>query len=121
MVELSKERIEYQVLISFPGIGEATAVRLIGEIGDLRRFQSHKQLNAYVGIDIMHYQSGNTFYKDKINKRGKKSYDKLKTQPQGKPHKVASIACVNKFLKVAFHLITHNITYDYEADKTVRK
>ncbi len=141
MVDLSKERIEYQVLLSFPGIGEATAVRLIGEFGDLRRFQSHKQLNAYVGIDIMRYQSGHTFYKDKINKRGnnklrkilyfmiqtmiklrKKTnnhiveyYDKLKTQPQGKPHKVASIACVNKFLKVAFHLITHNITYNYEA------
>lgn len=144
MVDISKERIEYQVFLSFPGIGEATAVRLIGEIGDLRRFQNHKQLNAYVGIDIMRYQSGNTFYKDKINKRGnnklrkilyfmiqtmiklrKKTnnhiveyYDKLKTQPQGKPHKVASIACVNKFLKVAFHLITHNITYDYEVAST---
>ncbi|AJS59365.1 IS110 family transposase [Paenibacillus sp. IHBB 10380] len=140
MVELSRERTEYQVLISFPGIGEATAVRLIGEIGEIRRFKSHKQLNAYVGIDIRRYQSGNTFYKDKINKRGnhklrkilyymiqtmislrKKTmnhiveyYDKLKTQPQRKPHKVASIACVNKFLKVAFHLITHDITYDYE-------
>ncbi|WP_165820826.1 IS110 family RNA-guided transposase [Pueribacillus theae] len=140
MVELSEERTEYQILISFPGIGETTAVRLIGEIGDIRRFKNHKQLNAYVGIDIMRYQSGNTFYKDKINKRGnnrlrkilfymvqtmitlrKKTqnhivdyYDKLKTQPQRKPHKVASIACVNKFLKVAFHLITHNITYDYE-------
>ncbi|RXJ02798.1 IS110 family transposase [Anaerobacillus alkaliphilus] len=144
MAELSKGRIEFQVLTSFPGIGEVTAVRLIGEIGDLRRFQNHKQLNAYVGIDIMRYQSGNTFYKDKINKRGnnklrkilyfmiqtmiklrKKTnnhiieyYDKLKTQPHGKPHKVASIACVNKFLKVAFHLITHNITYDYEAAST---
>ncbi|WP_078552969.1 IS110 family transposase [Bacillus alkalicellulosilyticus] len=141
MGELSKERFEYKVLLSFPGIGEVTAVRLIGEIGDLKRFRNNKQLNAYVGIDIMRYQSGNTFYKDKINKRGnnklrkilyfmvqtmirlrKKTnnhiveyYDKLKTQPQGKPHKVASIACVNKFLKVAFHLITHNITYNYEA------
>lgn len=140
MVDLSKERTEYKVLMSFPGIGEVTAVRLIGELGDLRRFQNHKKLNAYVGIDIMRYQSGNTFYKDKINKRGnnklrkilyymiqtmitlrKKTnnhiveyYDKLKTQPQGKPHKVASIACVNKFLKVAFHLITHNLTYDYD-------
>ncbi|PLS16122.1 IS110 family transposase [Bacillus sp. M6-12] len=144
MVELSTERIEYQVLLSFPGIGEVTAVRLIGEIGDMRRFQNPKQLNAYVGIDIMRYQSGNTYYKDKINKRGnnklrkilyymiqtmitlcKKTnnhivdyYDKLKTQPQWKPHKVASIACVNKFLKVAFHLITHNITYDYETAST---
>lgn len=47
MEELSKERIEYQVLISSPpGIGKATAVRLIGEIGDIRRFKNHKQLNA---------------------------------------------------------------------------
>ncbi|WP_033826333.1 IS110 family RNA-guided transposase, partial [Bacillus andreraoultii] len=144
MVELSNERTEYHVLLSFPGIGETTAVRIIGELGDIRRFKNHKQLNAYVGIDIMRYQSGNTHYKDKINKRGNNKlrkilffmiktmitlrqktknhlveyYDKLKTQPLRKPHKVASIACVNKFLKVAFHLIAHNITYDYEAAST---
>ncbi|SDY10476.1 snoRNA binding domain-containing protein, fibrillarin [Evansella caseinilytica] len=140
MVELSNERIEYQVLRSFPRIGETSAVRIIGELGDIRRFKNHKQLNAYVGIDIMRYQSGNTHYKDKINKRGNNKLrkilffmiktmitlrkktknhlveydDKLKTQPQRKPHKVASIACINKFLKVAFHLITHGIHYDYE-------
>ena len=56
--------------MSFPGIGETTAVRIIGELGDIRRFKNHKQLNAYVGIDIMRYQSGKTLYKDKINKRG---------------------------------------------------
>ena len=140
MVEISKNRKEYQVLLSFPGIGEVTAVRIIGELGDIRRFKNHKQLNAYVGIDIMRYQSGNTIYKDKINKRGnnklrkilyfmidnmiklrKKSknhlvdyYDKLKTQPAKKHHKVASVACINKLLKVAFHLITHETIYDYE-------
>lgn len=139
MVELSKNRSEYQVLLSFPGIGEATAVRIIGELGDLRRFRNHKQLNAYVGIDIMTYQSGNTHYQDRINKRGNKKlrkilffmiktmitlrktitnhlvdyYDKLKMQPQRKPHKVAVIACVNKFLKLVFHLIQHNLPYDY--------
>lgn len=144
MVELSEERIEYQVLLSFPGIDETTAVRIIGELGDIRRFKNHKQLNAYVGIDIMRYQSGNTYYQDKINKRGNNKlrkilfymiqtmitlrrkgnnhlveyYDKLKTQPQRKPHKVASVACMNKFLKVAFHLITHGITYDYETAST---
>ena len=36
MEELSKERIGYQVLISFPGIGKATAVRLTSEIRDIR-------------------------------------------------------------------------------------
>ena len=45
-------------------------------------------------------------------------YDKLKTQPQRKPHKVASIACVNKFLKMLFHLIQHDLMYDYEKAMT---
>ena len=44
-------------------------------------------------------------------------YDQLKKQPQSKPHKVAMIACVNKFLKVAFHLIQHDVLYDYESAK----
>ncbi|MBA9029460.1 IS110 family transposase [Peribacillus huizhouensis] len=140
MVNLSEERNEYGILTSIPGIGEITAVRLIAEIGDIKRFDNHKQLNAYAGIDIRRFESGTLFYKDKINKRGNKElrkilynmvqnmikmrrfggnhfveyYDKLKTQPYNKRHKVASIACVNKFLKVAFHLISHNLTYNYE-------
>lgn len=139
MVRLAEKRAEYHILLSFPGIGSNTAVRLMAEIGDIRRFENNKQLNAYAGIDIRRYQSGKTFYKDKINKRGNKHlrkllfimiqnmiklrrfgqnhivdyYDKLKTQPHNKCHKVASIACVNKLLKIIFHLITHNITYDF--------
>ncbi|HDX9577798.1 TPA: hypothetical protein ROX88_001302 [Bacillus pseudomycoides] len=45
-------------------------------------------------------------------------YDKLKMQPYNKCHKVASIACVNKLLKVAFHLITHNLFNDYKIAST---
>lgn len=144
MVTISEDRPEFQVLMSFPGIGDVTAVRIIGEIGDIRRFKNHKQLNAYAGIDIMRYQSGNTHYQDRINKRGNKKlrkilffmiktmitlrkktnnhlveyYDKLKTQPQRKPHKVAIIACMNKFLKLVFHLIQHNVPYDYSTAST---
>ncbi|MFC5558052.1 transposase [Ureibacillus thermophilus] len=140
MITLSKNRKEYMVLRSIPGIGDSTACRLIGEMGDIRRSQNAKQLNAYAGIDIMRYQSRNTQYRDRINKRGNKhlrkllyfmvcamimkkkdkpnhfvDYDyQLKTQPQRKPHKVAIIACINKFLKVTFQLLTHGILYDYE-------
>lgn len=139
MVTRSNERQEYIVLRSIPGIGDATACRLIGEIGDIRRFRTAKQVNAYAGIDIMRYQSGNTQYRDRINKRGNKHlrkvlyfmiqsmlmlkkksnhfvdyYHKLRKQPQRKPHKVAVIACVNKFLKVTFQLLTRGILYDYE-------
>ena len=139
MVLIAEQRAEYSIIRSLPGIGPNTAVRLIAEIGDITRFTNNKQLNAYAGIDIRRFQSGKTFYKDKINKRGNKHlrkllfliiqnmikqrrygqnhiveyYDKLKTQPYNKYHKVASIACVNKLLKLLFHLITHNIHYDY--------
>lgn len=147
MVEMSEGRNEYEVLRSIPGIGDTTACRLIGELGDIRRFQNAKQLNAYVGIDIMRYQSGNTQYRDRINKRGNKKlrkilyfmictmitlrkktdnhlvdyYNKLKTQPQRKPHKVAIVACINKFLKMAFQLLTHGTLYDYESALPAQK
>ena len=139
MVYVAKQRAEYDIIRSLPGIGPNTAVRLMAEIGDITRFNNNKQLNAFAGIDIRRFQSGKTFFKDKINKRGNKHlrkllfliiqnmikqrrygqnhiveyYDKLKTQPYNKCHKVASIACVNKFLKLLFHLITHDIHYDY--------
>lgn len=143
MVVLSKDSVEFQVLKSFPGIGDATAVQLIGELGDIQRFQNAKQLNAYAGIDIRRHQSGKLQHKDRINKRGNKRlrktlynmvmnmialrsktqntivdhYDQLKKQPNGKLHQVAVIACVNKFLKVAFHLIQHGLLYHYESGK----
>ncbi len=141
MAALSQDRKEYRVLLSFPGIQETTACRLIGELGDLNRFENHKQLNAYAGIDIVRYQSGNIQHKERINKRGNSRlrsilffmlgsmlsakdkqinhftdyYFKLKKQPYNKHHKVAIVACMNKFLKVAFHLIQHDILYDYES------
>ena len=146
MMETSEGRKEYTVLRSFPGIGDTTACRLIGELGDIRRFKNAKQLNAYAGIDNMRYQSGNTQYRDRINKRGNKKlrkilffmicsmlmakekpnhlvdyYYKLKTQPQRKPHKVAIVACINKFLKLTFQLITHGILYDYESALPAQK
>lgn len=140
MVNLSEGRKEYRVLLSFPGIQETTACRLIGELGDLSRFENNKQLNAYAGIDIVRYQSGSVQQKERINKRGNSRlrailfymivsmlsakgkkinhltdyYFKLKKQPYNKHHKVAVVACMNKFLKVAFHLIQHDILYDYE-------
>ncbi len=45
-------------------------------------------------------------------------YGRLKTQPQRKSHKVAIIACMNKILKLVFHLIQHNVPYDYNTDST---
>lgn len=141
MTLLAANLEEYSILLSIPGIAANTAVRLIAEIGDIKRFDNNKQLNAFAGIDIRRYQSGKFIAKDKINKRGNKHlrkllyliiqnmikirrfgqnhfvdyYDKMKKQPYNKCHKVASIACVNKLLKTIFFLVTHNKNYDYRS------
>lgn len=67
---------EYAILLSIPGIGKNTAVRLLAEIGDIHRFENQKHLNAFAGIDICRYQSGNFLPKDRINKRGNKHFRK---------------------------------------------
>lgn len=36
---------------SIPGIAKTTAVRLVAELGDLRRFDTLAQIDAFVGID----------------------------------------------------------------------
>ncbi len=113
---------------------------IIGEIGDITRFKSNKQLNAFVGIDIKRYQSGGTHNRDTINKRGNKKarrllfwvvmniirgqhhynnhiidyYYKLRKQPNEKPHKTAVIACINRLLKTIHFLVTNQKLYDYQ-------
>lgn len=50
MVTMSEGRKELQVLRSIPGIGDTTACRLIGELGDIRRFKNAKQCVISLGI-----------------------------------------------------------------------
>ncbi len=59
MVELAQPLPEYDILLSIPEIAETTATSIIGELGDIRRFQSANQINAFIGIDLRHYESGN--------------------------------------------------------------
>ena len=70
MVELAQPLPEYEILLSIPGIAETTATSMIGELEDIRRFQSANQINAFIGIDLRHYESGNFLAKEHITKRG---------------------------------------------------
>ena len=58
MVALVQPLPEYDILRSIPGIAETTATSIIGELGNIRRFQSTNQINAFIGIDLRHYESG---------------------------------------------------------------
>ncbi|WP_345773183.1 IS110 family transposase [Mammaliicoccus sp. J-M40] len=140
MIQLAQELDCFEIIYSIPGIGDLTAAMIIGELGDISRFKSNKQLNAFVGIDIKRYQSGGTHYRDTINKRGNKKarrllflvimniirgqhrynnhivdyYYKLRKQPNEKSHKTAVVACINRLLKTFHYLIMKHKLYDYE-------
>lgn len=127
MNEYAKEMKEYSIVRNMGGVGEKLAIRLIAEIGDIRKFHSSKALIAYAGIDSPPYQSGQYLgTKRRISKRGSpllrkvgyevmqslKSHKKplddsvylyiLKKEQEGKPKKVAKIAGLNKFLRIYY-------------------
>ena len=70
MESIAQRLPDYILYCSFPGIGKQTAAQLMGELGDISRFDNANQLNAFVGIDIRRCQSVTYLGQDHINKRG---------------------------------------------------
>lgn len=61
------------VIKTVPGIGSLNGAIILGEIGDIRRFNSSCQLLAFAGLDPSVYQSGNfNAHHTKMSKRGSK-------------------------------------------------
>ena len=63
----------FEFLTSIPGIGNVVGATILGEVGDIDRFQSPAQLLAFAGLDPSIYESGD-FKSNKchISKRGSK-------------------------------------------------
>jgi len=59
-----------EILCSIPGIGNITALTFISAIGNIDRFNSKKQIGAYVGLVPRVYASGDTIKTGKITKKG---------------------------------------------------
>ncbi len=131
MQELAVQLPEYETVRSMDGLGDVLAVRLLAEIGDVRRFHSASALVAFAGIDAPEFQSG-TFCANQrhISKRGssllrKTGYEAmqslkrircthspiyqymLKKEEEGKAKKVAKIAGLNKFLRIYYARVSH--------------
>lgn len=60
-----------ELLESIPGFGPVTSANFIAEVGDISRFESAKQLAAYVGLTPKWHQSGTSVDKPgRLSKRG---------------------------------------------------
>lgn len=53
-------RAQRELLASIPGIGAATSARFIGEVPDIAKFESAKQLSAFIGLSPRQFQSGSS-------------------------------------------------------------
>jgi transposase len=68
--ELLKERLDYQILRSVPGIGPIIALTVLAEAGDLRRFGHERQFLKFCGLDLSTAQSGTYRGRTQLSKRG---------------------------------------------------
>lgn len=127
MQEIASVLPEYSVVREMKGVGDVLSVRLIAEIGDVRRFHNGSALVAFAGIDAPPYESGKFVgTKRNISKRGSSTLRKIgyevmhslkvvkptedsavydfiiKKETEGKPKRVAKIAGLNKFLRIYY-------------------
>ena len=137
MAELAKDLPELQILQSIPGIGLRTALLIIAEIGDFKRFSSSNQINAFVGIDLPRVESGDKRNLDSISKQGtsigrKVLYQAVKCMVSASKFnpnhiadyyqtkkvacsstKKATIASMHRLIRTMHHLVINNQNYDY--------
>ncbi len=124
-----------------------TAVRILAELGDIRRFSNPNKINAFVGIDPGRYQSGEKDSSLRISKHGNAVARKIlyraigqidlaaKTSPchiadyyerkkqfsQTKGFKKIAIASIHKLLRTVYILIITDQMYDYNVANNNQK
>ena len=114
------------LLTSIPGVGETTALHLLGELPDLSTFKCAKQLAAFAGLNPSIKTSGTSVKgKEKISKTGSKELRTLLFFPsmsvmrgsspiklfverlrgKGKKGKVIVVAVMRKILHIVFGVL----------------
>ncbi|MCQ3035334.1 MAG: IS110 family transposase [Bacilli bacterium] len=119
-------------IVTIPGMGINLAAMIIGEIGDIARFDSPEKLIKFAGLDISVYQSGTMCSRGRITRRGSPIlryalslcvqklrihspvfseyyYSKL---AQGKCTNVAIIATTRKLIRVIWKMMISNKKFE---------
>lgn len=68
--ETPKYQKKVKALTAFKGVKEMTALTIISELGDIRRFEHPRKITSYAGFDIVEYSSGGKEKRFNISKHG---------------------------------------------------
>jgi len=118
---------EMEIITSIDGIGDVTGAVFLAEVGDIKKFSSHKSLIAYAGIDPTVFQSGKFEGTSRISKRGNRHLRRiiylmtigvircnaffkayfLKRRQDGLPFRKAVLATAHKLIRVLFAMLSH--------------
>ena len=72
LAELAKSTEEYVYLSSVPGLGDATIVDLLSEVGSFSHYEDPRQLIKLAGLTLRENSSGQHQGRKRISKRGRK-------------------------------------------------
>ena len=122
-------------LLSIKGVGLVTVAGFLSEVGDIRRFNSPKQIQKLAGLELKENSSGKHRGRTSISKRGRKRLRKILFQVmlpmiqnnaefrevyesfatrQNNPlkGKQAIIAAGCKLIRVFYAILKHGVDYD---------
>lgn len=72
LAEMAKTTMEYDLLASVPGLGDATIVDLLSEVGSFSLYENPRQLIKLAGLTLRENSSGQHKGQKHISKRGRK-------------------------------------------------
>lgn len=117
---------EIEILTSIPGVGRESAIYLMAELVDIKRFSEWKKLIGFCGLDPVIKQSGKFKAQCRISKRGNTHARRiiwimggcvkrscpyfrdyyLKKRAEGKSYREGVIATSSKLLRVIYALLS---------------
>lgn len=69
--------LNVEKLLAIKGVGSITIAGFIAEVGDIRRFDSPKQIQKYAGLKLVENSSGKHKGRTRISKRGRRKLRKI--------------------------------------------
>lgn len=92
IAEDKKYKNKVDALVVYRGIDFLTAMVLITEIGDIKRFSHPSKLVSYVGFDLREYSSGGRERKYGISKMGNSRVRWLITEASQSAHRIPAVS-----------------------------
>ena len=128
-----KNNPDAQLLKTIPGIGDLSALTLLAELGDIRRFKRAEQVACYLGLVPREASSGGRRKLGSITKQGNSLVRWLLIQDAWQAirydhdlrlffgricirrgRKIAIVAVARRLSEIAFNVLRHKNPYDPE-------